>query len=391
SEGPAVNSECYTGWYRTWGEKGIIEKEFTASVVLELTEKMYNLNASFNYYMFHGGTNFGFWNGAEYAAGLITSYDYFAPMTENGDYNDKYKAIRDFISGIKGWTHPPQDLPAKPKSFAQSGIVLSKIGNWFDFEQKTINPSRSVQGPVAKTFEDVCCAGYPLHVRDKMECLQLNQAMGFVKYSTKLSIGGSVLDGTGVRDFGYVFVNRQFKGMLSPHYKPHEVKQLKLALKKNDLLEILVENQGRLTWETANDYKGIISAVKLDGSQLTGWTSSPMDVQQLAFVSTSQTAATPFGVGDVFSGDFVASGKGDTFLDMSNWGKGVAWINGFNLGRYWSTAGPQKYLYVPAPLLTEGKNSLVFLELEKLSSDCKSSGSLLTCTINLLDHPLKYK
>ncbi|EPB74184.1 glycosyl hydrolase family 35 [Ancylostoma ceylanicum] len=119
-KGPAVNSECYPGWYRTWGEKS--EKEFTASVVLELTEKMYNLNASFNYYMFHGGTNFGFWNGAEYAAGLITSYDYFAPMTENGDYNDKYKAIRDFISGIRGWTHPPQDLPAKPKLV----VVLSQ-------------------------------------------------------------------------------------------------------------------------------------------------------------------------------------------------------------------------------------------------------------------------
>ncbi|PIO63214.1 glycosyl hydrolase family 35 [Teladorsagia circumcincta] len=111
--GPRVDSEFYTGWYRTWGEKGI-ERDSSVSVVLELTEKLYNMNASFNYYMFHGGTNFGFWNGAEYAAGLITSYDYFAPMTENGDYNDKYTAIRDFISGISGWPNPPKPLPPKP-------------------------------------------------------------------------------------------------------------------------------------------------------------------------------------------------------------------------------------------------------------------------------------
>ncbi|KAK6044091.1 beta-galactosidase domain protein, partial [Cooperia oncophora] len=67
--GPRVDSELYPGWYRTWGEKGI-EQNPSASTVLEITEKLYNLNASFNYYMFHGGTNFGFWNGAEYAAGV---------------------------------------------------------------------------------------------------------------------------------------------------------------------------------------------------------------------------------------------------------------------------------------------------------------------------------
>ncbi|VDM67028.1 unnamed protein product [Strongylus vulgaris] len=83
------------------------------------------------------------------------------------------------------------------------------------------------------------------------------------------------------------------------------------------------------------------------------------------------------------------SAPADTFIDLSNWGKGVAWLNGFNLGRYWSTAGPQMYLYVPAPLLSSGKNTLVFLELEKLSSDCASGGT--PCTINLLDHPLNYK
>ncbi|PIO58387.1 hypothetical protein TELCIR_20179, partial [Teladorsagia circumcincta] len=132
--GPRVDSEFYTGWYRTWGEKGI-ERDSSASVVLELTEKLCNMNASFNYYMFHGGTNFGFWNGAEYAAGDVCA---------NRDWIDK---------------------------------------NW-----KLVR----------------------LRVRDN-QYKSLDQAMGFVKYSVRLNVGGSELDCSGVKDFGYVFVNRKFE------------------------------------------------------------------------------------------------------------------------------------------------------------------------------------
>ncbi|KAK6024928.1 hypothetical protein OSTOST_09185, partial [Ostertagia ostertagi] len=202
-------------------------------------------------------------------------------------------------------------------------LELTKIGNWFDFESETISSSQCVQNPLAKTFEE------------------LDQAMGFVKYSVRLNIGGSELDGSGVRDFGYVFVNKQFKGRISPHYKPHEVSKLQLSLKRNDLLEIVVENQGRLTWETINDFKGIVSPVKLDGAQLTGWTSCAVDVQQLVNVTALSSVLSTFNVGDVFRGDFTAIEKGDTYIDVSNWGKGVVWLNGFNLGRYWSSAGPQ--------------------------------------------------
>ncbi|KAK6049127.1 hypothetical protein COOONC_13369 [Cooperia oncophora] len=284
-------------------------------------------------------------------------------MTENGGYNDKYTAIRDFISGIKDWPNPPKPLPPKPMTFAQSGVGLTKIGNWFDFETVTINSSLCVKGPLAKTFEE------------------LDQPMGFVKYSIVLNVGGSELDGSGIKDFGYVF------GRVSPNYKPHEVSKLQLSLKRNDLLEIVVENQGRLTWETTNDFKGMVGPVMLDGAQLTGWTSCAVDVQRLVDVTAQSSVSSTFNVGDVFRGDFTATGKGDTFIDVSNWGKGVVWLNGFNLGRYWGSAGPQKYLYIPAPLITNGKNTLIFLELEQLSSECKGT----QCTINLLDHPLLYK
>uniref|UniRef100_A0A183FN17 Glyco_hydro_35 domain-containing protein n=1 Tax=Heligmosomoides polygyrus TaxID=6339 RepID=A0A183FN17_HELPZ len=264
--GPRVNSELYPGWYRTWGEKGI-ERDISASLgmciisysTLAFFPNLYNMNASFNYYMFHGGTNFGFWNGAEPPLQLITSYDYFAPMTENGGYNDKYKAIRDFISGIKDWPNPPKALPVKPHHEHSADII--------------------------------------------------------------------------------------------------------------------------------NVFQGIIAAVTLDGAQLMGWTSCPVDVEQLANVSPV------FNVGDVFrSAPFTVAGAGDSFIDVSTWGKGVVWLNEFNLGRYWGTAGPQvRFILLEfinsIEASSSGMNVLTFLELEKLASDCSGT----TCNINLLDHPLLYK
>ena len=86
----------------------------TSFTVLEMTEMLYRQNASFNYYMFHGGTNFGFWNGAEYAGGLITSYDYWAPLQEPGTVSEKYTTIRNYISTIRNWPNTPQAVPAAP-------------------------------------------------------------------------------------------------------------------------------------------------------------------------------------------------------------------------------------------------------------------------------------
>ena len=65
----------------------------------------------------------------------------------------------------------------------------------------------------------------------------------------------------------------------------------------------------------------------------------------------------------------------DTYIDVRGWGKGLAFINGFNLGWYWPTVGPQGAQYVPGPLLHEGENKIVLLEVESapsdLSGDCR--------------------
>jgi beta-galactosidase len=61
-------------------------------------------------------------------------------------------------------------------------------------------------------------------------------------------------------------------------------------------------------------------------------------------------------------GAFAAPAGRDLFLSTDGWGKGQAFVNGFNLGRYWSR-GPGTTLYVPGALVREGRNELVLFEL----------------------------
>ncbi|KHJ96008.1 beta-galactosidase domain protein [Oesophagostomum dentatum] len=112
--GPIANSEFYPGWFVLWGAKTAHEP--SADAIVKSAKYMYSLGASFNFYMIHGGTNFAFWNGASSDAPDITSYDYFAPISEAGDVNEKYLAIRKWIKSIPDWKNKPYDVPANNKS-----------------------------------------------------------------------------------------------------------------------------------------------------------------------------------------------------------------------------------------------------------------------------------
>ena len=70
-------------------------------------------------------------------------------------------------------------------------------------------------------------------------------------------------------------------------------------------------------------------------------------------------------------GSFSLSSIGDTYLDMRNFGKGVVWVNGHNLGKYWSV-GPQQTLYLPVEWLKKGRNEIVVFEMLKtVANDIK--------------------
>ena len=81
----------------------------------------------------------------------------------------------------------------------------------------------------------------------------------------------------------------------------------------------------------------------------------------LSFAPVEGEAAA--GVPSVSSYAFDVDAAADTFLDLPGFGKGFVFINGFALGRFWEI-GPQKRLYIPAPLLREGRNDLLIVETE---------------------------
>ncbi|MET9736397.1 beta-galactosidase, partial [Streptomyces sp. NPDC006458] len=190
---------------------------------------------------------------------------------------------------------------------------------------------------------------------------QLGQDFGFVLYETTLSQAGpALLEIDQVRDRAQVFLDGQPVGVLERENHEHA---LAFTVPQGGArLTLLVENQGRVNYgEGIHDRKGLPGQVLLDGAELTGWTCRPLPLTSLAEVPFAPTTVTPTGP-VLHRGTFELAITADTFLHLDGWTKGNAWINGFPLGRYWSR-GPQRSLYVPAPVLRTGTNEIVVLEL----------------------------
>ncbi|VDO35313.1 unnamed protein product [Haemonchus placei] len=306
--GPLVNSEFYPGWLVLWGQKDASIP--SPNDIVQSAKYMYSLGANINFYMIHGGTNFGFWNGAEVNAPCITSYDYFAPISEAGDVTPKYLAIRSWIKSIPDWTTPPLDVPSNNPKKAFGIVEMEPVD---DLSQLS-NRLNCITSSKPMSFEEI------------------GQPFGFVLYTR----------GTFINSY-----NGQSKRTVD----------LKGCIPGNTL-QIFVENQGRQTFETINDYKGILSEVRMDNSQ----------------------AAGRYGV---YHGTFHVDTPTDTFLNTTGWGKGVAILNGNNLGRYWASEGPQYTLYVPAAFLHSGENTLLLLELEGIQN-CDDS----YCYMSFVEEPI---
>jgi beta-galactosidase len=88
------------------------------------------------------------------------------------------------------------------------------------------------------------------------------------------------------------------------------------------------------------------------------WTVTSVPLNTTSFDNAAFMSAQPLAVPTFYQGTFEAEFIADTYLAMRGWGKGMAWINGFNLGRYWETQGPQHTLFVPAPVLAWGLNTI---------------------------------
>jgi beta-galactosidase len=339
--GPFYIAEWYPAWFDWWGTK---HHTVPAEQYVNRLDSVLAAGISINMYMFHGGTTRGFMNGANYNdqnpyEPQISSYDYDAPLDEAGNATEKFMKFRSVIQKhLQG-----QTLPPVPK--AKPVIVIPDIQLKQTISLFSILPAPKLN-PEPLTFED------------------LNQAYGFVLYRTTVDGDESgILKIKDLRDFGIVYINGKRIGVLDRRLKQDS---LRVHLPKGKVrLDILVENLGRINFGPylLKNKKGITEQVLFAGKELKNWKmyNLPFNtVKGLAFKAGKINAGSPV----IKRGKFDLEKVADTYLDMRNWGKGVVWVNGHNLGRYWSV-GPQQTIYLPAEWLNRSGNEVVVLELLK--------------------------
>ncbi|XP_042488565.1 beta-galactosidase 17 [Macadamia integrifolia] len=375
---PPLSAEFYTGWLTHWGEKlAKTDANFTASAL----ETILSRNGSAVLYMAHGGTNFGFFNGAntgvddsDYKPDL-TSYDYDAPIKESGDVeNLKFRALRRVIQRYSSVSLPP--IPSNNGRRGYGHIKVRKLASLFD----------------------ILDASYMIKSKNPLPMESVSQMFGFLMYVAEYPVkeNESMLSIAKVHDRAQVFVscpsNNDGK---SPKYVGTIERWSNRALGLPNIecaskisLFILVENMGRVNYGPyLYDQKGILSTVFLDGNTLYGWKMFPIPLHNLNRLlevnpivqvgderttkslqkklkhHSKMTSQEPGFYEGNFTIDTLNEVK-DTYLSFSGWSKGIAFVNGFNIGRFWPSHGPQCNLYVPGPVLQHGENVVVILEIE---------------------------
>ncbi|USK36749.1 beta-galactosidase (plasmid) [Bacillus sp. F19] len=337
---PRMCMEFWNGWFDHWGNEHHTRE---ADDVAQVFNKMLAAQASVNFYMFHGGTNFGFYNGANYSdkyGPTITSYDYDCLLDESGEPTDKYFKVRDVISKYKDLEELNLPEPIRKKSYGKVRITN---------QVQLFEALDSLSVPVERTCPE------------PME--QLGQSYGFILYTTRVSGPRfeSKLTLQDVHDRALIYLNGEYKGVIERWNKNDQI--ILTIPEEGAELQILVENMGRVNYgHMLRDPKGITEGVRLGGQFLFHWTIRSLPLDDLSRLSYKSINDIGSNRPVFYKGVFHAEELADTFLQFDGWKKGVAYINGFNLGRYWEV-GPQQTLYIPAPLLKEGENEIVLFEL----------------------------
>ncbi|WP_217275323.1 beta-galactosidase [Hymenobacter sp. BRD128] len=359
-QGPYYIAEWYPAWFDWWGAP---HHTVPAAQYVAPLDSVLKAGLSINMYMFHGGTTRGFLNGANYKGPTtdyepqVSSYDYDAPLDEAGNATAKFRAFREVIAKYRPAGAPAlPPVPAAKPSVALPALQLTRTASLLG------RLPAPVASPQPLTFE------------------KLKQAYGFVLYRTTVAGGGEkLLKIRDLRDYAVVMVNGRRVGTLDRRLRQDSLR-LALPAGKAVQLDILVENLGRINYGKylLQNTKGITQSVTLGGQALTGWQQFGLPFDQAPAVAKSTGAAPAATGGPVLrTASFTVASPADTYLDMRQWGKGVVWVNGHNLGRYWAI-GPQQTVYVPAEWLRKGPNEVTVLELLKPQQ----------ATLASLDHPI---
>ena len=351
-DAPKMCSEFWSGWFDKWGAQ---HETRPAKDMVDGMDEMLSKGISFSLYMTHGGTSFGHWAGANSPgfAPDVTSYDYDAPINEQGLPTSKYWELRTMMQ-----KYAEGRLPAVPK--APMPIV--------SVPQFRLEKVMDLCGLVTKRVEN----------RDVLTMEDMDCGWGMIQYTTTLPDipRKSVLTLNDCHDYAQIWVNHQFVGSID---RVKNEKSLMLPpVKKGDVLNILVEAMGRINFGRAiKDFKGITSDVQLqteqDGHEMTytlkHWVIRTMaddyEAIKTAMASNRKEAKDNEAIvsdGGYFKGEFTLKKAGDTFLNFEAFGKGQVWVNGHAMGRIWHI-GPQQTLYVPGCWLKKGKNEVIVLDI----------------------------
>lgn len=339
---PLMCMEFWVGWFDAWGaahDAGNLEK------CLEDLEYILK-HGHLNIYMFHGGTNFGYMNGANYYDKLlpdVTSYDYDALLTEDGRITAKYIEFQKKI--LEHLDKPIVEIPDTMTSVAYGRIPCTKTANLLDNLE---NLSQPVFSNVTRSME------------------QVGQGYGYTLYRSHLN-PKSTLEKIRLKkanDRAKIYQNQK---ELITLYDRELLEEHEIAGSKGGILDILMENMGRVNFSSVMEEqrKGIDGCVLLNGRIHYGWEIYILPLDHIEQIDYTKEAKQ--GLPGFFKFEFDIQEIGDTFLDFTGWGKGVAFVNGHNIGRYWEI-GPQKRLYIPGPFLCKGRNEIVLFETEGKSN-----------------------
>jgi beta-galactosidase len=332
---PRMCGEYWDGWFDHWGGK-----HHTTDPTAEAEELKWMLEQgdSVNLYMFHGGTSFGWMNGANIDGGRyepdVTSYDYDVPVGESGELKPKFFLFRDVIGRVTGVTPPapPAPLPVRPLD----SIQFSRSASIW------LNLPKAIESAKILSMEDV------------------GQSYGYILYRTTIANAQSgELRIDELHSYAQIYLDGVIAGTLDRH-----LNQSSLPIHvthDNTRLDILVENTGRVNFsrQLPHERAGITHQVTLADAPLTGWQIYPLPMQNvtsIAYQSRQCTGAC------FYQAAFQVDEPADTFIDTRSLGKGEIFVNGKPLGRFWNI-GPQGTLYLPGPWLKKGRNEIVVFDL----------------------------
>ncbi|MCU9951924.1 beta-galactosidase [Burkholderia sp. BKH01] len=380
----SFGAEIYPGWLCNWGDpaQDIRDDNFASSVVGALTKA----GRSIVIYVGHGGTSFGFTAGCDGEAAkecqpLMTSYDYGAPVAENGLPNKNFQPIQAAYAANTSFGVSAGPVPAPPIDSIADGEVASISSNQFVFSDFLSNVSPTIENSQPQTIEWIALTlnkGQPVNAGI--------YPAGVAVYQTTLPSGGNFTVGfSRPPDFALAFINgtRVTSNVLTTVKKEEENKESKLPSSSvttfdiddappGAMLQIVCMPFGRANVNSSamkKDGRGLSGNVTLSGSALTDWKMAlaPLSAAQLAalpFDASAPTSARPFFAKATFA---IETPK-DMYIDMSSWGIGYVFVNGRNLGRYWPSVGPQTRLYCPGVWLNSGGNTIVVFEFTQASA-----------------------